>query len=102
MTAAYPARVIAVEPDFAIVEAAGNRRHALTELIEELHPGDRVLMAGDHIIRRIGPQGAEMLAHQYRESTGVDMDDDLEDERHHYPTEDPEVARPRLHHLAAR
>ena len=39
-----------------------------------------------------------MMARAYRIVTGLDVDDDLEDEHHHYPTEDPETAPARHPH----
>lgn len=97
-----PAQVLAVEPDFAIVEAAGRRRRASTLLADDLHPGDWVIIAGGAVVRRVDADQAEMMARAFRTATGLDIEDDLEAERHHYPTEDPEVAPVRPHHPPAR
>lgn len=97
-----PAHVLAVEPDFAVVEAAGRRRRASTALVDELRPGDWVLIAGGAVVRRVESDQAEMMAQAFRTATGLQIEDDLEAERHHYPTEDPEEAPPRPHHPSAR
>ncbi|MFN8623919.1 MAG: HypC/HybG/HupF family hydrogenase formation chaperone [Chloroflexota bacterium] len=94
MTGTAPARVIAIEPDFAIVELAGHRRHALCALLDQLQPGDWVLMTEGHIVGRAPGSAADVQARAVRLGTGLDLERDLEDERHHYPTEDPEVVRP--------
>jgi len=94
-----PAQVLAVEPDFAIVEADGRRRRASTMLVDALRPGDWVVIAGGAVLRRVKPDQAEMMARAYRTATGLEIDDDLEDERHHYPTEDPETAPARHPHM---
>jgi hydrogenase assembly chaperone HypC/HupF len=97
-----PARVLAVEPDFAIVEAGSRRRRASNPLADELHPGDWVLIARGAVVRRVRPDQAEMTAHAFRTATGLDIDDDLEAERHHYPTEDRGEASARHHHPRTR
>lgn len=93
-----PAQVLAIEPDFAIVEADGRRRRASTVLVDGLRPGDWVIIAGGAIVRRVEADQAEMMARAYRIATGLEIDDDLDDERHHYPTEDPETAPARHPH----
>ena len=92
-----PAQVLAVEPDFAIVESEGRRRRASTMLVDELHPGDWVVITGGAVVRRVEADQAEMMARAFRTATGIDVDDDLDDERHHYPTEDPDTAPVRHH-----
>jgi len=93
-----PAQVLVVEPDFAIVEADGRRRRASTVLVDALRPGDWVVIAGGAVLRRVEPDQAEMMARAYRTATGLEIDNDLDDERHHYPTEDPETAPGRHPH----
>lgn len=93
-----PAQVLAVEPDFAIVEADGRRRRASTALVGEIQAGDWVVIAGGAIVRRVEADQAEMMARAFRTATGIDVDDDLDDERHHYPTEDPDTAPARHPH----
>ena len=95
-----PAQVLAVEPDFAIVEAGGRRRRASTALTDALRPGDWVLIAGGAVVRRVEADQAEMMARAFRMATGLEVSDDLEAERHHSPPEDPEGAPPRPHHGA--
>ena len=97
-----PARVLAIEPDFAIVEAEGRRRRASTLLVDGLHPGDWVVIAGGAVVRRVEADQAEMMARAFRIATGIDIDDDLDDERHHFPTEDPGTAPARHPHPSPR
>ena len=87
------AHVIAVEPDCVIVEAAGRRRRAAMTRTDGVHPGDWVLIEG----------GAVVSGHACHRDVGdIAFDGDLEDERHHYPTEDPDTAPPVLHHPPTR
>jgi hypothetical protein len=89
---------LAVEPDFAIVEADGRRRRASTDLADELHPGDWVMIAGGAVVGRLAAGQAVKVATSFRMTAGREVDEDLEDERHHYPTEDPETAPARHPH----
>ena len=89
----HPAHVLAVEPpDLLVIEVAGHRRRAITELAEALRPGDWVLLSGDRVVQRVAPDCVEMQARAYRRATGLEIDDDLEAEHHHFPTEDREPA----------
>ena len=75
-----------------------NRRRASTALVGEIQAGDWVVIAGGAIVRRVEADQAEMMARAFRTATGIDVDDDLDDERHHYPTEDPDTAPARHPH----
>ena len=58
-----PARVLALEPDFAVVEADGRRRRAATLLEPDVRVGDWVLIAGGAVVRTLDPdQAADMAA----------------------------------------
>ncbi len=85
LTTSGRARVLAVEPDFLVVDAAGRRCCVPSLLGGEPHPGDWVLLRGGTAARRAAPPEAA-LDHP--------IDADLEDERHHYPTEDPDRRAP--------
>jgi len=86
---ATQAHVIAVEPDCVIVEAAGRRRRAAMSRTDDVRPGDWVLIEGGSVVT-----GAATCA----PAGDIAFDGDLVDERHHYPTEDPDTAPPVLHH----
>lgn len=88
MTGLAPARVISVELEFLVVEAAGARHCVPTTLCDDVRPGDWVLLGGGAAVRRAAPPDAA-LDHPFEA--------DLVAGRHHYPTEDPEIAGPRVH-----
>jgi hydrogenase maturation factor len=57
-----PARVLSVEPDFAVVESGGRRRRAWILLEPGVQPGDWVVIAAGAVLRRIdAPQAQEMF-----------------------------------------
>ena len=51
------ARVIAVEDDIALVDASGARRQVSAELLDDLEPGDYVMVHAGVAIARITDDG---------------------------------------------
>jgi hypothetical protein len=90
---AAPAHVLAVEPDCLVVEAAGRRRRAAMAVTDRIRPGDWVLIDGGAVVCGVPCSTVEV---------DIAADADLEDERHHYPTEDPETAPAVRHHPPTR
>ena len=87
MTGLAPARVIVVELEFLVVEAAGVRHCVPVAGCGEVRPGDWVLLGDGAAVRRTAPPEAAL---------DQPFDADLVDGRRHYPTEDPELAGPRV------
>lgn len=89
-----PALVLAVEPDFAIVEVGGRRRRASTQSPDELHPGDWVLIAGGAVVRRVGSAQASLMARELRPTETEGAVEAHREAGHHYPTEQQEDDQP--------
>jgi hydrogenase assembly chaperone HypC/HupF len=70
MCLTVPARVLAVEPDFVVIEADGRRRRASSLLTPDLEPGDWVVVGAGSVIRRIDARQAAEMAHGFRLATG--------------------------------
>jgi hydrogenase expression/formation protein HypC len=83
-----PAHVLAVEPDFAVVELDGRRRRASTLLVEDVAVGDWVLVAGGAVVRCLDAEQAAEMARAVSVAAGQELDADSIDEHLHYPTED--------------
>jgi hydrogenase assembly chaperone HypC/HupF len=61
MCLTMPARVLAVDPDFATVEAGGKRRRASTLLEPDVHVGDWVVIGAGAVVRRIDAAQARAM-----------------------------------------
>jgi len=62
MCLGYPARVIEVDAEGAIVEDRGRRRRVATLWLPDVGPGDWVLVAAGSIVRRLDPDDAADIA----------------------------------------
>ena len=56
MCVGLSARVVAVEDDMALVDASGARRKVSAELLDDLEPGDYVMVHAGVAIARITPE----------------------------------------------
>ncbi len=56
MCVGLSARVVAVNKDTAVVDASGARREVSSELLENLEPGDYVMVHAGVAIARIDPE----------------------------------------------
>ena len=56
MCVGLSARVVAVEDDMALVDASGARRRVSAELLDDLEPGDYVMVHAGVAIARITPE----------------------------------------------
>ncbi len=61
MCVGMTARVISVEEGVAVVDASGARRSVSAELLEDLRPGDWVMVHAGIAIARIDPDDAAEL-----------------------------------------
>ena len=59
MCVGLSARVVAVNKDTAVVDASGARREVSSELLENLEPGDYVMVHAGVAIARIDPEEAD-------------------------------------------
>ena len=59
MCVGLSARVIAVEDDIALVDASGARREVSAELLDDLEPGDYVMVHAGVAIAKISEEEAE-------------------------------------------
>ena len=59
MCVGLSARVVAVNKDTAVVDASGARREVSSELLENLEPGDYVMVHAGVAITRIEPEEAD-------------------------------------------
>lgn len=59
MCVGLSARVVAVNKDTAVVDASGARREVSSELLENLEPGDYVMVHAGVAIARIEPEEAD-------------------------------------------
>jgi hydrogenase assembly chaperone HypC/HupF len=74
MCLTLPAHVLAVEPDFAVVEAGGRRRRASTLLEPDVKPGDWVVIGSGAVLRRITHEQAEDLTEGFELGTREETD----------------------------
>jgi len=58
MCVGLSARVVAVNKDTALVDASGARREVSAELLDDLEPGDYVMVHAGVAIARITPEEA--------------------------------------------
>jgi hydrogenase assembly chaperone HypC/HupF len=65
MCLTMPARVLAVDTDFALVEGGGRRRRASTLLTPHLKPGEWVVIGSGAVLRRITAAQAKDMAEAY-------------------------------------
>jgi hydrogenase assembly chaperone HypC/HupF len=66
-----PVRVLAVDGDVAIVEAAGRRLRAGILPVPEVRPGDWALMTAGTLVRVLEPDAASELAAAFSSATGA-------------------------------
>lgn len=59
MCVGLSARVVAVNKDTALVDASGARREVSAELLDDLEPGDYVMVHAGVAIARITPENSE-------------------------------------------
>ena len=68
MCLGIPMRVVEVRPDYqALVEALGVRRLVHTRLVEEVKPGDYLMVHAGYAIEKVQPEEAEESLRLWRE-----------------------------------
>ncbi|MGE5554537.1 MAG: HypC/HybG/HupF family hydrogenase formation chaperone [Betaproteobacteria bacterium] len=67
MCLAVPAKVIAIEGDFAKVDVEGNVREVGIRLVPEVKVGDWVLVHAGFVVEIVDPQAAEETLAIFRE-----------------------------------
>jgi hydrogenase assembly chaperone HypC/HupF len=65
-----PARVVAVEPDFAVVQTAGRRMRATTLMYPDVRVGDWVVISAGAVVRLIDGPHAQLMAEAFDLGTG--------------------------------
>jgi hydrogenase expression/formation protein HypC len=58
MCVSYPARVLSIEPDAALVDIENQQRRASLLLVPDVQPGDWVVVTAGTIIERLEPEQA--------------------------------------------
>ena len=61
MCVTYPARVLSIEDDFALVDMDDGPRRASLVLMPDVLPGDWVVVAAGTVIERLEPAEAEEI-----------------------------------------
>ena len=69
MCLTYPALVLSVGPDGAVVRGAERDFRALTTVLPEVAAGDFVLVAGGLVLERLDPDEAREIRHQFNRAT---------------------------------
>ena len=59
MCLAVPVKVVSVEGTEAVVDAGGNRIRADLSLVDDVHPGDYVILHAGFAIQKYDPEEAE-------------------------------------------
>jgi len=69
MCLSYPALVLSVDRDGAVVRGAERDFRALTTALPEVVPGDYVLVAGGVVLERLDPDKAREIRHLFERAT---------------------------------
>jgi hydrogenase expression/formation protein HypC len=72
MCLSLPARVVAVDPLGATVEAAGRLSRAITVLVPDLAVGDWVLVSAGTVIERLDPERAALIRETLRQAADLE------------------------------
>jgi hydrogenase assembly chaperone HypC/HupF len=73
MCLTMPARVLAADADFAVVEGGGRRRRASTLLTPHLKPGEWVVIGSGAVLRRITAAQARDMAEAFELANGEEL-----------------------------
>jgi hydrogenase maturation factor len=69
MCLSYPALVLSVDRDGAVVRGAKRDFRALTTVMPEVAPGDYVLVAGGLVLERLDPADAHEIRQLFERAT---------------------------------
>jgi len=69
MCLSYPALVLSVDRDGAVVRGAKRDFRALTTVLPDVTPGDYVLVAGGLVLERLDPDEAHEIRHLFERAT---------------------------------
>jgi hydrogenase expression/formation protein HypC len=74
MCLAIPARVVAIpEPGIALVDLSGVQKRVSLELVDDVAPGDYVIVHVGYALTRLDPDEAEKTLRTFAEA-GIDVD----------------------------
>ncbi|MHC5037520.1 MAG: HypC/HybG/HupF family hydrogenase formation chaperone [Planctomycetota bacterium] len=76
MCLAIPVRVISVEGNTAFVDVEGNRVKADLSLLEDVHPGDYVMLHAGFALQKYSLEEAEATLRLFREMAAAPKDED--------------------------
>lgn len=72
MCVSYPARVLSVEADAALVDVENQQRRASLLLVPDVRPGDWVVVTAGTIIERLEPEEAAEIRRLLDQAAGED------------------------------
>lgn len=72
MCVSYPARVLSVEADAALVDVENQQRRASLLLVPDVRPGDWVVVTAGTIIERLEPEEAAEIRRLLDLAAGAD------------------------------
>jgi hydrogenase expression/formation protein HypC len=77
MCIALPCRVVEVNGDHAVVELGGTRRSTLLDLVEDVKPGDYLIVHAGYAINKVDAEEARKTLEMLGDMFGLEGDDEV-------------------------